>query len=296
MPGPGGGGRSGGGGRGGFSGGGFRGGHHHRPYMGGFWGFGPWYYGGGCLSGLISMALTPIILGVLVIALLVSVIFSTVSEISRGGSIQYDEQAFQAYTDRQYSEIFNDTAYEDHILLVVLTQEDGYDYAYIAWVGDHIADEVSELFGDNNTALGRAMNSNISNTDYTYSLDSDLGRVVKAMAQKIQALDLENNRICQEANTEAPSRLYNHTALPMTEETVNDALARFVSLTGIHCSIVVEDMEDVFGRRLSFGSILLMILLVVIVVFLVTVLVKKRRGKQDPDGNSLGNDRNRDPY
>lgn len=305
MPGPGGGGRSGGGGRGGFHGGGgfgggrggFHGGHYHRPFMGGFWGFGPRYYGGGCLGGLISMALAPIIFGILAVVLLISVVFSGISEISQGGTVRYNEQALQAYADGQYAEIFADSAYEDNILLVVLTEdENAYDYYYIAWVGDHIAGEVHWLFGDDRSYLGRVMDSNISDTNYTYSLDSDLGRVITAMAQEMQEMALPSNHICQEDRSQAPSRLYNYTALPMTEETVNYALEQFTSRTGIPCSIVVADMEDVFDRGLSGGTIIMLILLAIVVIMLVVSLVKKNRRKQDPDNDSRRNDRYQDPY
>lgn len=322
MPGPGGGGRSGGGGRGGgfggggrggFSGGGRGGGFHggphyrpphrsphrpyHRPFMGGFWFFGPrhhhhHHYGGGCFSAMLA----PVILCVVAVVLLFALLVSGVGEIARGGTTQYDEQKFQAYADQKYAEVFEDTAYEDNILLVVLTAEDAYDYKYIAWVGDHVAHDVNALFGDDYTVLGQAMDRYISDTNYTYSLDSDLGNVIKAMAQKIDALDLENNLTCQEGNGNAPSELYNETKLPMTEETVNNALTQFTEKTGIACSIVVEDMDDVFDRGLSGSTVILLVLLAIVVILLVVSFYKKRRSKQNPEDNPNRNNRYKDPF
>ena len=303
MAGPGGGGRSGGGGRGGFSGGGgsfggggrgpggFHGAPHHRPHhhmphhrppMGGFWGYGPRYYGGGgCLGSLIGMALAPVIFGIVAVILIATLVLSSFSEIAQGGTVRYNEQTFQDYANQQYDKVYGGTAYEDNILLVVLTEEDAYNFYYIAWVGDHVDYEVSALFGDNQTVLGRAMNNSISQTNYHYSLDTDLANVVKTMAQKIKGLGLEENLICEEENASAPSQLYNYTQLPLTEETVNHALAKFTEMTDIPCSIVVADMEEVFGRGISGLSLVIAVALVAVVILWVASISKKRRAQQE---------------
>lgn len=307
MPGPGGGGRSGGGGRGGgFSGGGFSGGRgggfhgghhhhpHHRPYGG--WGYGRGYYGGGCLGPLISAAMAPILLGIIVIVMVVTMIGNAFTEVSSGGSVRYDEQAFQAYADAQYAEIFADTAYEDNILLVVLTAEDRYDYKYIAWVGDHVDMEVSALLGDDYTYLGQALDHHISDTDYTYSLDSDLARVLKNLAQKIEGLGLGDNLTCQEDTSDAPSKLYNYTQLPMTESTLNAALEQFTEQTGLPMCIVVAEMDAVFERSFSSMTIFLLVVLVIVVIVLVVSLVKKQQAKAKPETAQDRNDRYKDPY
>ena len=244
--------------------------------MGGWW-FGPRYYGGGCLNGLMGSVFAIVI----VIVVLIAFIGSSITEVTNGGSVQYDEAKLQEYTDRQYAQIFGDTAYEDNLLIVFLTMEDHYDYCYIAWLGDHIDPEIAELLGDNTTELGRAMATNISDTDYRYSLDTDLGRVIKRLAQKIESLDLESSFICQEENANAPSKLINHTDLPMTEETVNQALTQFTEKTGIPCAIVVEDAEDVFGRSMSGFSIVTLIILGVAVICLVSSLLKNKKRKEE---------------
>lgn len=263
--------------------------------MGGFWGYGPHYHGG-CLGSLIGAALMPVLLAIVLVVLVISLVVSSVSELSQGGTVRYDEQAFQAYADQQYAKIFADTAYEDNILLVVLTADDANDYQYIAWVGDHVDDEINALFGDDQTYLGTAMSNSISDTDYTYSLDSDLGRVVKAMAQKIGTLELESSLTCQEENTNAPSRLYNYTDLPLTEATVNDALAQFTENTGITLCIVVADMDTVFERGLSTGTVVLLVIVAIVAILLVVTLVKRRRQKQAPETADSREKRYKDPY
>lgn len=303
MPGPGGGGRSGGGGRGfgggGFGGGGFLGhggGMHHRPRphrpMGGWW-FGPRYYGGGCLHGVLGSVFAVVIMAVV----LVGFIAGAVTEIADGGSVRYDESKLQQYADTQYAQAFSDTAYEDNVLIVFLAGEDRYDYAYIAWVGDHLAPEIRDMLGDNNTDLGQAMESYISDTDYTYSLDTDLARVVKGIGQRIKALNLESNYDCQESRVDTNSRLINRSGLPMTEETVNQALSQFTEQTGIPCVIVVEEAEAVFGRGVSGFSIVTVAVIAIVLLIIVINLIRNYRRKNGyDDGERHRNDRHSDPF
>lgn len=244
--------------------------------MGGWW-FGPRYYGGGCLSGLVGSVFAIVI----VLVVLIAFVGSSIAEIANGGSVGYDESKLQDYADQQYAQVFGDTAYEDNLLIVFLTTEDHYDYTYVAWVGDHIAPEIAELMGDNGTELGRAMANNISDTDYRYSLDTDLGRVIKRLAQKIDSMDLPDSYTCQEENSNAPSQLINHTDLPMTEETVEQALAQFTEMTGIPCTIVVEDAEAVFGRSMSTFSVTILVIVgVVALIAIVSALNKKKRAEE----------------
>ena len=163
------------------------------------------------------------------------------------GTYEYDEETLQDYADEQYAAEFgNSTAYEDNLLLVFLTAEDYYDFYYIAWVGDHVVTDINYMFGNEETELGQALGSNINETSYKYSLDSDLARVVDAMTQEIAAKGLNTSFECEENHVQVESHLTNKTEIPMTEETVNEALKKFTEMTGIPAVIVVEDIEDVF--------------------------------------------------
>lgn len=269
MPGPGGGahgggGSRGGGGFGGSHGGGGFGGHHggggfggphggmhggfHGPHMGGFgWHRRPRYYGGGgCLGGLLGTLFVPIFLVIFIIMF----IFGSCSNgitITEENEISYNEEVFQDFADDMYAKEFSDsTAYEDNLLLVVLTDEDYYDYYYIAWVGDHIATDINYLFGNESTELGQAMSDSVNETNYKYSLDSNLAQVIETMAQEITELGLESSFKCDENHNQVESHLTNKTDIEMTEGTVNAALEDFTEETGISVVIVVEDAEDVF--------------------------------------------------
>ncbi len=292
MAGPGGGSRGGGGGRGGSFGGGSRGGSFgggfgghggftgsHRTYHGNGWTTTRRYgsSGGGCLTNLAGMILFPVIL-----------IFSLLLSMCNGADIQihnsYDEEVFQDYANAQYEALFGETsAYEDNLMLVVLTSEEYSDFYYIAWVGDHIAPEINYLMGGNDTELGWAMNSCINATNYKYSLDANLAQVMQEMTKHIQDLGLSSSFSCDEQHNQAPSCLVNHSSVEMTEETVNDALTAFTYATGITAVIVVEDMTAVFGaEEISTDGVgAPVIILVLAVVVIVVVLVLKNQKKDD---------------
>ena len=289
MPGPGGGGRGGGGfgggfgGGRGFGGGGFHGGgFYHRPHFYGGWHYRrPFFYGGGgCLGGLIGMIFGPIIMIAMAAMLLFGYVGGAVTDVAQGGSVVYDEETFQDYADAQYAKAFGgSSAYEDNLLLVFLTAEDDRGYAYIAWVGDHIDTDINYLFGSNGSELGNAMNMSINQSNYKYSLDSNLAMVVQQMEKNVKDLGLESSYTCTEEHAQVKSRLTNYTDLSMTTETVNAALESFTATTGIPLVIVVEETEAVFGKTINSNSWVGLIIAAVLLIAGIALFVKAIKGR-----------------
>lgn len=200
----------------------------------------------------------------------------------------YNEAAFQDYTDDLYAQYFSASEdYEDHILLVVLTEEDHYGFYYMAWVGDHVNSRINYMLGNNETELGRAMNSCINETNYKYSLDSDLRQVMTTMADQIAALNLETPYTCGNHYDTPEVKFVNNTQLAMTEATVMEGLNAFAEKTGLPLVLVVEDAADVFvvekqqGSGLRVVSIVLLVIIVVLIVVL--LLARKKKPATDPD-------------
>ena len=303
MPGPGGGGRGGGGFGGGFGGsrgfgggGGFHGGgFYHRPHFyGGF--YRRPYYGGGCLGGLIGMIMGPIIMVIVAVMLLIGFFGNAVTDVAQGGTVKYNEEVFQDYANSQYAAEFGtSTAYEDNLLLVVLTTENDQGYAYIAWVGDHIASDINMLCGAEGTALGNAMAANINAANYKYSLDSDLARVTRQLQQQVEALGLETAYTCDEEHGQVKSHLTNRTSLSMTQETVDQALTEFTASTGIPMVIVVDEAEEVLGKSVSGSSWITLLIAGLLILFAVIMILKaiKRRPRDDDRDNYQKNDYDR---
>ncbi len=254
---------------------------------------------------MMGLLMLPIVL-ILVVALMVfSVLGSfgtSLSTVASGGNLTYDENAFQDYADAQYAAAFgSSTAYEDNLLLVFLVEDEEYwDYAYIAWVGDHLDTQISDMFGNEQTTFGITVASSIAESSYKYSLDSNLARVVENMERQITAKNLPSSfkASCKDADhTQVDSRMINKTALPLTEQTVNDALISFTEETGISVVLVVDDIDDVFERTIPASDIFTLILagaiLIVAIVLIVRAFKKKKSGGggNNQGGYQNGNDR-----
>ncbi len=276
----GGGGGFGGGSRGGFGGGhhggGFHGGHHppppprhHRPFFhgGGYYGGGGHYHhhhGGG---GILSTFLAFIIVLVMLFGIFKYVFGINGSDVREWiddfkydttyneeqvyddyNAGEYSESLFQEYTNNKYKEIFGETTcYEDNILVVFLTTDANDGYYTIAWVGDNLRYEVTDLFGNEQTTLGDAMTNSIS--DYHgYSLGSNLANVVDKMSSAVVELGLDTPYKSQaDRSVVAESKVYNYSNCEFTEDTVNASLKNFTENTGVTFCIVVDNETTVFG-------------------------------------------------
>ena len=308
MPGPGGGARGGGGfggggfGRGGSSGGGFGGGrgggyhhgpHHHHHYYGprhrGFWFFGPRYYygGGGFFGGFFAFMLLPIIILLVVGIVFIASIGDAVTAFTEGGVVVYDEEKLQDFADDQYGKIYG--ASEDNILIVFLTDDDYQEYAYVAWVGDHVKTDVNYMFGSNSTELGRAMSNAINTNSYKYSLDSNLASVIEAMQNKVSSLGKDHLN-CKESQY-IEGKFTNYSNVDMTVETVDTAIKNFTEATGISISIVVEDAEEVFGKTMPGQYIFTLLVCLVFVGVAIYLIIRglKNRKNGDNGGNGYNN-------
>ena len=240
------------------------------------------------------MIMAPVILILVAIALIigaVGTVGSSFSVVMNGGVSNYDENAFQDYANDSYAEIFGGYgAYEDNILIVFAADaEECVGYAYIGWVGDHVDSDISYMFGNEYTKLGSAMSSHINAQSYKYSLDMNLASVVNALEAEIarSGHNPDSSLTCTEADNGAPSRLYNRTSLELTEETVNAALESFTDQTGISVSIVVDDIEDVFGKSVPGSAILTVVVAIGFIVFAVWLIVKAVKNKSS-EGEARG--------
>lgn len=278
----GGGGRSPGGGRGpggpggprpGF--GGPRPGYHHGPH----WGFyrpRPWgrryYGGGGCLGSFMGLIITLVVIALLVVVFA----FSSIRNIASGGQVMYDEAKMQTYADEQYAKAFGSS--EDALCVVFLTGDEAEGYYTIAWIGDNIKTEINDMFGNEYTEFGKAVNRYIGSTYHAYSLDKSLASVMDSMTEQIESLKLGSSFEKTPGTGFEKSHLVNYSELSMTESTVNYSLENFTEKTGIPAVIVVDDMQDVFGKTLATYDIVTVIILIAIAVVIIVKYVKGSRG------------------
>ena len=259
---------------GGHRGGGFHGGHHpppprhhHRPFFHGrgYYGGGYYHHGGG---GILSTFFAFIIVLVMLFGIFKFVFGITGADVKEWiNEFQYEdtynedeyyndgnysESLFQEYTNNKYKEIFGETTcYEDNILVVFLTTDANDGYYTIAWVGDNLNYQITDMFGNEQTELGDAMSTSIS--DYHgYSLGSNLATVVDKMTDNVTALGLDSPYKAEsDRSSVAESRVYNYSSCEFTEATVNASLESFTEKTGVTFCIVVDNEATVFGGGIT---------------------------------------------
>lgn len=297
MAGPGGGSRGGGFGGGSFGGGsrggGFGGGGHRGGFHGGFYGgFGPrhhrHYYGGG---GLFNALMFPIFITIIITAMLISMLADGFGSILNGGRIVYNEKEFERYANNTYrSEFGTSSATEDNILIVFLTNEEYDGYYTIAWVGENVQYKINESFGDQTTAFGSAMRSSINSEYYEFSLASNLAMAVSKMTGTVEGMGLTSSFITKKdhGNMTTP-HVTNKSELALNEETVNVALREFTEKTEIPIVIVIDTVENVFGKSFSPTDIVIIIALLALAVGMIIFIIKTVR-KYKAEKSSNGKD------
>lgn len=243
------------------------------------------------------MLMLPIVIILVCVVVLFGTIGSAFTNVASGGQIAYDEPQIQQYADNEYAKAFSGTsAYEDNLLIVLLSNEAADGYYCIAWIGDNIDGKIINMFGDETTAFGRAVQGNVNSEYYAYSLDSNLASVMETMTDKVTALGLESSfRKQMDHSKTVESHVVNYTELSITEETVNYALEEFTEKTGISAVIVIDTTENVFGRTLSFADIFTVILVLIGIGFAIYLIVKAVR-KNKNGGNGGNNNNNGNNY
>ena len=207
-------------------------------------------------------------------------IMSSLSTLASGGSLQYDEKAFQSYAMSQYNAEFGDSgdAYEDNLLIVFLTSEEAHGYECIAIIGDNVKRDINLMFGNEYTELGVAMQYNIDYDDHTYSLSSGLAGVMDTMAKRVVSLGLSSSFYDEESHERSPeSHVVNLSSLSINAKTIDRALVDFTEKTGIPAVIVINDMDNVFEVGFSDGDIMVIVMGLIflgVAIFLIVSAVK----------------------
>ena len=186
----------------------------------------------------------------------------------------YDEAAFQRAADQKYAEYFDSGAtYEDNILLY-----------FIAWIGDNVNYEISDLFGNEYTEFGQSIYSNVANY-YAYSLDTNLAAVVNDMENIIVKMNVDSFKKETKPASPTESKLVDLTgagAPDLTADTVNDALASFTEATGIRTVICVDYIDNVFEspKGIDGATVFMILALIALVVVVVAVSVNSKKNRK----------------
>lgn len=232
------------------------------------------------------MLITSIVLILFSVGLLLSTFGSAFGSLTTGGKITYDENVFQDYANEQYMAEFGSASdSEDSLMLIFLVEDEAYyEYAYIAWCGDHINSRIHSMFGAEGTKFGNAIaNSAINSGSYKYSLDSGIAQVVNSMRWHIEALGLEDSLTCGNEQTAYESHLINRSEINMTDSTVNTALEEFTAATGLAISVVVEDADEVLPRNFDYLSVFIALIFIGVAIYIIVKAVNSKNRKKKPE-------------
>lgn len=307
MPGPGGGSRGGGfggGSRGGGSrgsGGGFGGGsrggyggyhhphhHYHGPrmiFLGGFWPRRCYYGGGGFFHGFFGMLILPIIILLLFMTVMLGAFLNSFGNILAGGTVEYDEVEMEDYAIARYYEYFDqgDPAFEENILVTFVTVPETDGYYVIAICGYDLSYAVQDLYGNEETAFGRAFTSSIAE-QYKYSLPSNLGSAIEKMISPTV-----NAGGADSTPSNAESKFINKTDLAISESVVMRSIEKFADETGIPLVLVVDDETDVFKKSIKADDIIIVLIMLVLTIALILLIIRCCRAKKyDPNNPPNG--------
>lgn len=228
-----------------------------------------------------GMLLVPVVLLLVAVLMMVSVLGASCQALTSGGEVVYDEDTMQDYVDAQYARVYGASeAYEDHILLVFLVDEDHSQFDYYSWLGYDLDQQVRNAF----SAPFRSTVQSTVHDPYTYSLTADLTDVVDAMAARVTALGLSSPFKCGEAHADVAPAFCNDSQMTLDETRVLAALQQFTAQTGISISLVVEDRADVFGTYYPVIPLIFSLLLFGSAIYLIVRAVRQRnRGDRDQD-------------
>ena len=213
----------------------------------------------------------------------VIMIMSSLGTLISGGGVHYNERVFQDYAAMQYEAEFGNSgdAYEDNLLVVFLTNEEADGYYTIAWIGDNVKTEISDMFGNEYTAFGRAMLDSIGD-DYTYSLSSNLARAMEKMTDAIESRGLDSGFYDHYSHERSPeSHVTNFSTINVNENTVERSLKEFTESAGIPVVIVIDSMEKVFGKSFSRDDLITITIGLIFLGFAIFLIVQAVKGYKE---------------
>ena len=234
----------------------------------------------------------------IILLLIVSIsLFSTIGTVLNGGTVEYSERAFEEYANEQYAAAFGESdSYETNLLVVFLTEEKCEGYYCIAFIGDFVAEDIKEKFGNEYTEFGRSVQSAVPEY-YEYSLSSNLASVMNKMAQSIEREGLSSSFMNgYTSDTSIPSRVVNYSNVTLNETTVNTALADFTERTDIPAVIVLDTAENVFGKTMPTNRIVFLSVIVIIAIVAIVSIVTSARKRKNGNGGGGNNGGNNSGY
>jgi len=225
---------------------------------------------------IVGIVLFPLLLTIFAIIIFFVYLSPTVQTIKDGGKINYSDQVADNYRTEAYADAFSSSsAKEDNLIIVYLVNGDGNQFYCMSKLGTNVAENVTKLFGNKDSEFGKIVTSSMDK-EFKNTLGYSLCEIVDGMGDKIQALNLGSPFKAESDRTStAESKIINKSSLDVSVNDVNSSLVAFTQDTGISAVIVIDEIENVFEKRMPVGDIALLAILTIVAVISVVSTTKK---------------------
>lgn len=193
------------------------------------------------------------------------------------GKAVYDKKKMNEYIKTNYENEFKDSAtYEDNIILFFLYNEDYNEYLLDFYIGYDLSTSIYKYLNTYSNSSNFDRNFDTSNCDD--DIEKNLSNVINEIT-----INLDNNfdeyLKCNHTNDEYISKVTNssHSELDITE--IERSLINFTDTTGLSIVLVIDSMENVFGKTkdinyeflIIFGTIVLCFLMMMVYAFIIVI-------------------------
>lgn len=238
--------------------------------------------------GIILLPIILIFIAISLITGLVGSVGSSISNVAGGGHFVTEDSRMESYAMEQYDVRFADSKeYENNILIVFLTDEEGEEYYTMAIVGFNVSSKINDMFGNEYTEYGRALIDNL-NPGFKNTLSRNLRDTVDDLREIIEMRGYDSfvDGSYTQPDDYDLAVVANHSSLTISEESeekVNKSLQDFTKSTGIPISIVIDDMSDVFDKSFNPADIGRIVFAVALIGVAIFFIVKAVKGGKDKD-------------
>lgn len=159
---------------------------------------------------------------------------------------KYDE-ALEDYSLDRYSDVYkHDKNYEYNIMIEIIAYDNQKEIDYLPIVGDEVAKDIDNMFGNQKTIFGGNLAENIRYED----------NKVKSLYNAIaQALDLTNNSISKSyySNNTYSTKIINRTKFDLGDDTkLMEEMEEFYTLTGYNIIIDINNYKSAYHPNYPF--------------------------------------------
>ncbi|MBQ3254034.1 MAG: hypothetical protein IJA65_05695 [Acholeplasmatales bacterium] len=199
-------------------------------------------------------------------------------DLFKDGKAVYNKNKMNEYLKTNYENEFKSSAaYEDNIIFIFLYNEEYNDYSYDFYTGYDISTSVYNYLG--NYSITSIIERYFEVSNYEGDIEKNLSKIMNEITIKLDE-EFDGYLKCDHTNDEYISKFTNNSNSELDSTKIEESLKDFTDTTRLSIVMVVDTMENVFGRTknvnydflIIFGIIVLLFLIMMVYAF--TVVIK----------------------